>query len=162
MVDTGTLLSLYDILLQGNLLLMTSAIITTIWIYFTMRSGRPNLHPCSLYGTDIIQSSKNLIANVTVFHKGCSSQNFTSLLTPGSSSTTTITTSTLSNTPLLSVIVPARNEQENIERCVLSLIAQDYTNFEVIVIDDNSTDMTNEIVKNILIRIILKMLLLQK
>ena len=29
---------------------------------------------------------------------------------------------------------------ENIERCVQSLIAQDYTNFEVIVIDDNSTD----------------------
>ena len=101
MVDTGTLLSLYDILLQGNLLLMTSVVITTIWIYFTMRSGRPILHPCSLYGTDIIQSSKNLIANVTVFHKGCSSQNFTSLLTPGSSSTTTITTSTLSNTPLV-------------------------------------------------------------
>ena len=150
MVDTGTLLSLYDILFKGNLLLVTSSIITTIWIYFTMRSGRPNLHPCSLYGTGIIQSSKNLIANVTVFHKGCSSQNFTSLLTPGSSSTTTITTSTLSNTPLLSVIVPARNEWENIERCVLSLIAQDYTNFEVIVIDDNSTDMTTEIVKNII------------
>ncbi|MDP8941102.1 MAG: glycosyltransferase, partial [Thermoproteota archaeon] len=51
--------------------------------------------------------------------------------------------------PFVSVIVPARNEQDNIERCILSLLAQNYPNFEVIVIDDNSTDDTLKIMKEI-------------
>ena len=42
--------------------------------------------------------------------------------------------------PFISVLVPARNEEATIERCVTSLLAQDYPNFEVIVLDDNSTD----------------------
>ncbi len=44
--------------------------------------------------------------------------------------------------PYVSVIVPARNEQDNIERCLLSLMEQNYPNFEIIVVDDNSTDNT--------------------
>jgi cellulose synthase/poly-beta-1,6-N-acetylglucosamine synthase-like glycosyltransferase len=51
--------------------------------------------------------------------------------------------------PLVSVIVPARNEQDNIERCLLSLLTQDYPNFEVIVVNDSSTDNTLEIVRKI-------------
>ena len=51
--------------------------------------------------------------------------------------------------PFVSIIVPARNEQDNIERCILSLLAQDYPSFEVIVVDDNSTDNTLRIVKDI-------------
>jgi chlorobactene glucosyltransferase len=51
--------------------------------------------------------------------------------------------------PFVSVIVPARNEQDNIERCVLSLLNQDYPNLEVIVIDDNSTDNTLKIIQEI-------------
>jgi glycosyltransferase involved in cell wall biosynthesis len=42
----------------------------------------------------------------------------------------------------VSVIVPSRNEQDNIERCLLSLMEQNYPNFEIIVVDDNSTDNT--------------------
>lgn len=42
--------------------------------------------------------------------------------------------------PLVSVLVPARNEERNIGGCVESLLAQDYPNFEVLVLDDNSTD----------------------
>ncbi|HET6799402.1 MAG TPA: glycosyltransferase [Nitrososphaeraceae archaeon] len=45
--------------------------------------------------------------------------------------------------------MPARNEQGNIEKCILSLLAQNYPNFEVIVIDDNSTDDTLKIMKEI-------------
>ena len=52
-------------------------------------------------------------------------------------------------TPLVSVIVPARNEEQNIERCVRSLLDQDYPNLEVTVVNDNSTDNTLAILKGI-------------
>jgi chlorobactene glucosyltransferase len=48
--------------------------------------------------------------------------------------------------PLVSVIIPARNEEANIRRCLESFASQDYTNLEVIVIDDRSTDATSKIV----------------
>jgi chlorobactene glucosyltransferase len=46
--------------------------------------------------------------------------------------------------PFVSIIVPTRNEQDNIERCLVSLMKQSYptTNVEIIVVDDNSTDNT--------------------
>ncbi len=47
--------------------------------------------------------------------------------------------------PRLSVLVPARNEEANIEACVSSLLAQDYPDYEVIVLDDHSTDRTPDI-----------------
>ncbi len=47
--------------------------------------------------------------------------------------------------PRVSILVPARNEAENIEACVRSLLAQDYPDFEVLVLDDHSTDATGEI-----------------
>jgi chlorobactene glucosyltransferase len=43
----------------------------------------------------------------------------------------------------VSVIVPARNEARNIRRCVEALRANDYPNFEIIVVDDRSTDDTS-------------------
>ena len=47
--------------------------------------------------------------------------------------------------PLVSVIVPARNEARNIGRCVRSILATDYPNVELIVVDDQSTDGTGAI-----------------
>ncbi|HEY7975256.1 MAG TPA: glycosyltransferase family 2 protein [Ktedonobacterales bacterium] len=47
--------------------------------------------------------------------------------------------------PAVSVIVPARDEEQNIRRCVESLLAQDHPSFEVIVVDDGSTDATPDI-----------------
>ncbi len=47
--------------------------------------------------------------------------------------------------PLISICVPARNEERNIRACVENLLAQNYPNFEVIVLDDRSTDKTLEI-----------------
>jgi chlorobactene glucosyltransferase len=44
--------------------------------------------------------------------------------------------------PLVSLIVPARNEAKNIRRCVESLLAQDYPNLQILVLDDRSTDST--------------------
>ncbi len=49
--------------------------------------------------------------------------------------------------PFVSVVVPARNEENKIGRCLASLLAQDYPNFEIIVIDDRSTDKTAEIIQ---------------
>src|ERR687894_2393585 len=49
--------------------------------------------------------------------------------------------------PQVSVIVPARNEERYIARCLDSLLGQDYPNFEIIAINDSSTDRTGEIMK---------------
>ena len=50
---------------------------------------------------------------------------------------------------LVSVIVPARNEERNIRRCVTSLLEQNYENLEVVVVDDGSTDATPRILEEI-------------
>jgi chlorobactene glucosyltransferase len=51
--------------------------------------------------------------------------------------------------PLVSIIVPARNEELNIRRCVQSLLEQDYGNYEVIAVDDGSTDATEAILDDL-------------
>ena len=48
--------------------------------------------------------------------------------------------------PLVSIVIPARNEAHNIRRCVESALASSYPRLEVIVVDDHSTDGTGEIV----------------
>ncbi len=48
----------------------------------------------------------------------------------------------LSESPLTSVLIPARNEEKNITRCLDSLQKQTYTNIEILVLDDESTDNT--------------------
>ena len=53
------------------------------------------------------------------------------------------------NRPFVSVIVPARNEEDNIGKCLLSILTQEYPNFEVVAIDDNSDDRTLKIMKDI-------------
>jgi glycosyltransferase involved in cell wall biosynthesis len=49
--------------------------------------------------------------------------------------------------PKVSVILPARNEEKYVARCLDTLLAQDYPNFEVIAINDGSTDRTGEIIE---------------
>lgn len=51
--------------------------------------------------------------------------------------------------PLVSVCIPARNEEENIATCVKSVLASDYKNIEVLVYDDQSTDRTPAIVRDL-------------
>ena len=50
--------------------------------------------------------------------------------------------------PEVSIIIPARNEDANLGACLESLTAQTGVNFEIIVVDDGSTDRTREIAKS--------------
>jgi chlorobactene glucosyltransferase len=47
--------------------------------------------------------------------------------------------------PFLSIVVPARNEERQIETCVRSLLSQEYGEFEIVVVDDRSSDATKSI-----------------
>lgn len=49
--------------------------------------------------------------------------------------------------PLVSVVIPTRNSERTIGRCLKSIRNQTYKNIELIVVDNNSTDRTKEIVK---------------
>lgn len=51
--------------------------------------------------------------------------------------------------PLVSVIIPARNEAQNIEACVRSVLGTAYERVEVIVVDDRSTDGTGAILERL-------------
>jgi len=51
--------------------------------------------------------------------------------------------------PMVSILVPARNEEKNIARCVQSLLALDYPSFEVLVLDDQSSDNTKSILEKL-------------
>jgi chlorobactene glucosyltransferase len=50
---------------------------------------------------------------------------------------------------LISVIVPAHNEQATIEECLRSVLEQDYPCFELILVDDRSKDLTASIASNL-------------
>jgi len=57
---------------------------------------------------------------------------------------------TASDAPLVSILVPARNEQHRVlEDCIRSILAQDYGQFEVIAVNDRSTDDTGAILETI-------------
>ena len=47
--------------------------------------------------------------------------------------------------PLVSIVITTKNEEDNIENCLISITEQTYPNIEVIVVDNNSTDKTFEI-----------------
>jgi chlorobactene glucosyltransferase len=51
--------------------------------------------------------------------------------------------------PFVSIVIPARNEERNVERCVRSALAARYPQFEVIAVDDHSTDATAAILASI-------------
>ena len=51
----------------------------------------------------------------------------------------------LEEMPMISILVPARNEEDTIEACIRSLCEQDYDNYEVIVLNDHSQDATGDI-----------------
>ncbi|MGP1625027.1 glycosyltransferase family 2 protein [Prevotella koreensis] len=52
-------------------------------------------------------------------------------------------------TPKISVIIPLYNKEKIVERSVNSVLSQSFKNFELIIVDDGSTDNSFEIVNNI-------------
>ena len=55
-----------------------------------------------------------------------------------------------------SVIVPVLNRENDIGRCIESLLALDYPSFEVIVVDNGSSDKTQEIVSNYTVKMVVE------
>lgn len=53
----------------------------------------------------------------------------------------------LGHTPSVSIVVPARDEQEHVEAALKSFAAQDYEDLEIIAVDDRSRDATGEIME---------------
>src|SRR5207253_1979629 len=53
-----------------------------------------------------------------------------------------------SDSPLVSVIVPARNEEASLAQCLESLVSQTGVSFEIVVVDDASTDRTRQIAES--------------
>jgi len=62
---------------------------------------------------------------------------------------TNITSLDLERAPSVGVIIPARNESENIEECLASLTKSRYPNFEIIIVDDRSEDGTAELARTV-------------
>ena len=58
------------------------------------------------------------------------------------------------NTPRVSIIIPTYNRAGMLVECLGSVFAQTYTDYEIIVVDDGSTDHTEELIKPTLSRII--------
>jgi cellulose synthase/poly-beta-1,6-N-acetylglucosamine synthase-like glycosyltransferase len=56
--------------------------------------------------------------------------------------------------PEISVIVPARNEEANLANCLGSLVGQQGPSYEIIVVDDHSSDRTREIAKSFPVSVI--------
>ena len=50
--------------------------------------------------------------------------------------------------PTVSAIIPAYNEEEHVKECIETLLEQTYKPFEIIFVDDGSTDNTTNIIKN--------------
>jgi glycosyltransferase involved in cell wall biosynthesis len=52
---------------------------------------------------------------------------------------------------MVSIILPARNEEKHIEKCLDSLLKQEYDNYEIVVINDSSSDNTSQIIERYII-----------
>ena len=50
--------------------------------------------------------------------------------------------------PLVSIVVPIYNTEEYLQRCIESIRGQTYTNLEIVLVDDGSTDNSRKICDN--------------
>lgn len=64
--------------------------------------------------------------------------------------TTTFKQSKQHSNPSVSILIPVRNEEENIAKCIESCLKQNYENYEIIICDDQSEDNTKKKISNYL------------
>ncbi|MFN3966201.1 MAG: glycosyltransferase [Endomicrobiia bacterium] len=57
---------------------------------------------------------------------------------------------------MISIIIPVRNGEKTIEKCISSIFNLDYSDYELIVVNDGSTDRTEEIINNVITQFIEK------
>ena len=133
----GTIFNLY----QFPFLLVLFSVILGSWIY---------LNIISLKSHFAVPAFRAAISN-SLTRKRSSSHYLTNRFpsTTVTSNTTIAMEHSSNKLPFVSIIVPARNEEQNIANCIRSLLTQNYPHFEVIAVDDNSTDNTLEILMNI-------------
>jgi glycosyltransferase involved in cell wall biosynthesis len=60
--------------------------------------------------------------------------------------------------PLVSIVITTRNEEHNIGNCLRSVSLQDYTNIEVLVVDNNSTDHNKLIAQEFNVQVLKEMM----
>ncbi len=63
------------------------------------------------------------------------------------------TTDSSTDYPLVTIIIPAYNHENYVERSLASAINQTYPNTEIIIIDDGSTDHTADIIRDVIAKI---------
>jgi chlorobactene glucosyltransferase len=155
-VDFHSILGFISGIAIDSLLLALFLIIVASWIYLCLISIRSYLLTPSIFSEKkqlqrMTSISSNLQYNKDKKLIKCNENKDKKYISPYDLSfySEKNTCPQLSSFPFVSVIVPARNEKDNIERCLLSLLGQNYPNFEVIVIDDNSTDATLDVMQNI-------------
>lgn len=54
----------------------------------------------------------------------------------------------MTSTPLFSIVIPVYNSAKTIRECLESIVTQSFPDFEVIIVNDGSTDETEKIVKS--------------
>jgi chlorobactene glucosyltransferase len=129
----GAVFNLEDIL---STLLITAIALLVYLFFISFRSNR------NIPSINAIRQRKDNAESIIKNDNGSNHQSIENV-------SVSIKDELLCSLPFVSIIVPARNEEECIERCLLSLLSQNYPNFEVIAVDDNSSDNTLEKMKGI-------------
>ncbi len=60
----------------------------------------------------------------------------------------------IKSSPLVSIVIPAYNEEKGVSKTIESVLKQDYSPFEVLVVDNNSTDNTKEVAREFGVRVL--------
>lgn len=55
---------------------------------------------------------------------------------------------TMIQVPIISVIIPVYNSEQTVRRCIDSVLKQNFSNFELLLINDGSTDNSGLIINN--------------
>jgi len=60
----------------------------------------------------------------------------------------------IKNFPKISIIIPNYNDAQTLSSCLEAALNSDYPNFEIIVVDDKSTDNSIEIIKKFNVKLL--------